>query len=417
MPNTEVEAEADDVPAPHLVDATMYWSRSGGGVRRYLLAKRDWLTEEAGWRHTIVAPANDEEDLDDHVDCGGLPLPGSGGYRLPLRRRATSRLIERQAPDLIEVGDPFRLAWAGLDAAQRLGVPSVAFCHSNIAALAARLAGGSRSRDSWARRLAGAYLKRVYGSFDMVLAASDSMVRELREHGVTRAQRQSLGVDCAAFHPARRDPSWRSELGVAHDTRLLLYAGRFAPEKNLPALAAAVRRLGSRYLLVAIGHGPAPPRGRQVLVLPHESDPLRLARALASADAFVHAGDEETFGLAALEAMACGTPVVLRAAGALPELIDGGAGVPVRSNRIDDWAEAITASFAAGRDSWSKAGRARALEHDWGVVMPALQLRYQRLLDGAPLGVRHHRFAFGEVTQPAVSWHAPIGAPRKDLTA
>jgi hypothetical protein len=42
----------------HVVDATMFWSATGGGVRRYLLTKHDWLARRAGWRHTIAVPGD-----------------------------------------------------------------------------------------------------------------------------------------------------------------------------------------------------------------------------------------------------------------------------------------------------------------------------------------------------------------------
>ena len=57
-------------------------------------------------------------------------------------------------------------------------------------------------------------------------------------------------------------------------------------------------------MLLACGAGPRPPSGDRVLVHPFVADPMALARILASADAFVHAGDQETFGLSVLEAMA-----------------------------------------------------------------------------------------------------------------
>ena len=424
MPNADsLCSDTDAASGPHLVDSTMFWSRQGDAVRRYLLAKREGL-QRAGWRHSIVAPADefDIDEIDDLYNCGGVPLPASGGLRLPFRRNAARRLIEQQAPDLIEVGDPYRLAWAGLDAAQRLGVPAVAFCHRNVASLAARLGGATRARQSWSRRIAGAYLRRVYGQFDLVLAPSDALARELRELGLARVQRQSFGVDHALFHPARRDDGWRAALGVPATTRLLLYAGRFSADKNLPLLADVVRRLGPRYLLVAAGAGPVPPLGPQVQLLPPVDQPLELARLLASADCFVHAGERETSGLGALEAMACGTPVVVRAAGGLAEVVDGGAGLAVRSEHIDEWAEAITALFAAGRESWSTTVRARAADHAWEAVLPALLRRYQRLLDGgrsSALTTTSNRFSFGEVTQPAVLWRpsVPMAAPGKDATA
>jgi alpha-1,6-mannosyltransferase len=377
---------------PHLLDSTMFWSAAGGGVRRYLLTKRAWLARENGWQHSIVAPGVRGPGF---VDCGGWPLPMSGGYRLPLDRKALARLIESRQPDLIEAGDPYRPAWAALDAAQRLGVPAVAFCHSNLLALAAQWAGGSGRAAGWARAAAARYLGHVYRGFDLVLAPSRSMQLTLQELGLPQVQQQPLGVDTATFHPARRDPAWRRGLGLAADARVLLYAGRFAPEKRLPLLVAAVRRLGPRYRLVAIGAGPTPPRGEQVLLLPYEPRAERLARIVASSDAFVHAGDQETFGLGALEAMACGTPVVVRAAAGLAELVEGGAGIGVESARVDDWAEAIAAAFAASdHEARVRRARARAEAHDWQCVLPALLQRYQRLLLGRELHV-------GEVTELA----------------
>ena len=62
---------------------------------------------------------------------------------------------------------------------------------------------------------------------------------------------------------------------------------------------------------------------RRVVVLPFVTSTRQFATVLASADVFVHAGDQETFGLSVLEAMACGTPAVLRDAEGLAELADG----------------------------------------------------------------------------------------------
>ena len=70
------------------------------------------------------------------------------------------------------------------------------------------------------------------------------------------------------FHPQRSSRTWRARLGVADDTRLLVYAGRFAPEKHLDVLIDAVQRLGPPYLLLLIGAGPLRPQGERVRVLP-----------------------------------------------------------------------------------------------------------------------------------------------------
>ena len=371
--------------APHLLDVSMFWG-AAGGVKRVLSA-RHALLPALGWRHTVLAPGARGAGL---VDAGGLPLPGSGGYRAVLSTGRARRCIETLRPDLVEAADPYTLAWAALAAARRLEVPAVAFCHSNLPAIAARLRGGGSPgsrRARWVERQARDYLVRLYRGFDLVLAPSRRMTEQLHEWGVATARRQPLGVDCRVFDPRQRDAPWRARLlhglGVAPNTRLLVYAGRFAPEKNLAVLADAVRLLGRRHLLLAVGEGPCPPQGAQVRCVGVERDPARLAQLLTSADAFVHAGNQETFGLSVLEAMACATPVVVNAADGLGELAQD-AGWVVAGLRPRDWAEAMAAALRGPDDARVHTALARARAHDWRFVMQQLDRRYRGLI-GRPL--------------------------------
>lgn len=359
----------------HLLDATMFWNPTGG-VRRYLVAKRDWLQRHTDWRHTVATPT---PDTDADLRVPSLPLLGSGGaYRLPWRRGVTARLLVAQRPNLIESADPYLLAWASLDAARTLHIPAVAFCHSDLEQLAA-LAAGPRHAGA-AMRAARRYTKHVYARFDRVLAPSRALVAQLHDGGVAHARHQPLGVDTQVFHPTRRDPAWRATLGLPADARLLVYTGRFAPEKRLDTLVQAVQRLGAPYWLIAIGTGRGAPRGARVRVLPPEREPELLARAIASADAFVHAGDQETFGLSALEALACGVPVVARAAGGLRELVDHGVGRTTCRGTAEDFADAVADLFACGTETLRAAARQRAVAQDWNRVLPALWQHYRGLL-------------------------------------
>jgi alpha-1,6-mannosyltransferase len=363
----------------HVVDATMFLSPTGGGVRRYLLAKHEWMTHYTGWRHTIAAPVAAVPGV---AVLPSVALPGSGGYRLPLRRRALSQALQSLQPHLLEAGDPYRLAWSVLDAADALGVPAVAFCHSNLALLAAQFAGAplARAAAAAARR----YARRLYRHFDLVFAPSEAMSIRLRDWGVDQVVCQPLGVDTRTFHPARASRAWRDRLGLAPSARVLLYAGRFAPEKHLDVLADAVKRLGPPYVLVALGAGPVPPSGERVIVLPFVADPMSLARAVASADLFVHAGDQETFGLSVLEAMACGTPVVARAAEGLAELVDSGVGAAVSEGRASAFAEAIEGVFLRDRAALSRRARERAESYDWNQMLPLQMMHYRKLLREGP---------------------------------
>ncbi|KQW52007.1 MULTISPECIES: glycosyltransferase [unclassified Roseateles] len=369
-------------PGPHLLDVSMFWGATGG-VRRVLTAKHERL-RTLGWRHTIIAPGADGPGM---LDSGGILMPRTGGYRLVVNRGRALRQMEFVAPDLIESADPYMLAWASLAAAEQLRIPAVAFCHSNLPDLMARLVGGptatatrlGRTAERWARR----YLVNLYRQFDVVMAPSVGLARQLQAWGVPRVTVQPLGVDCSVFTPCAKDEAWREQLcrdhGLAPSTRLLIYTGRFAPEKNLQLLADAVALLGRGHVLVAVGNGPAAPVGEQVLVLPPEHDCRQLARMVASCDAYVHAGNQETFGLGLLEAMACGTPVVAADAAGLAELA-GGAGLLVDRQRAGSWAEAMEASLSSNNSAHRRTALARAQAQDWPRVLAQMTRRYAVLI-------------------------------------
>lgn len=379
----------------HLLDVTMFWSAQGGGVQRYLRTKRRWIGRRTTWCHSILVPGPDTNEV---YGLPSLPLPGSGGYRVSWQRRACARRIEALSPSVIEVGDPYRLAWSAADASQRLGVPVLAMCHSNVPLLARTTAG------RWAGRAAERYLRRAYDAMDLVLAPSRWMAQQLRDLGVDRVVHQPLGVDCDAFHPpVDREParaSLRAALEVPDDARVLIYAGRFAPEKHLDLLVQTVERLGSPYVLALVGSGPClPPASARVRVLPYQRSEHALARLLGGADLFVHAGDQETFGLAALEAMACGTPVVARAAAGMSELLDPLAAIGVPRGHVEGFAAAVRAlddGDRAAHAAHGAAARANALRYDADRVFARLFSRYAFIANTEAAGAQP---VFGDATE------------------
>ncbi len=97
----------------HVVDATLFYSPTSGGVKRYLLAKHEWMRAHTSWRHSLVVPGEHDacEPGDVSMIAGGR-VPGAFNYRLPLNPLRWSRAIDALEPDLIEVGDAFHPAWA-----------------------------------------------------------------------------------------------------------------------------------------------------------------------------------------------------------------------------------------------------------------------------------------------------------------
>lgn len=353
----------------------MYYAAEGGGISSYLNAKSNWLARNSHVRHTILSSSVQRCSLAPSVIAlPGIAIPGINGYRLPRSLRTPARIVQRCRPDLLEVGDAGPCALAALHVRRRLHVPLIGFYHSDLHALV-----GDRFGPG-AAAITGRYLRHVYNQFDLVLAPSRLMVHRLEQLGVTDAVHQPLGVDTNIFSPARRDAGLRERLGLPAGTRLLVYAGRFTPQKKLGVLIEAVRRLGRPYHLLLIGGGSALPASPNSTILPFERDPGRLAGLLASCDLLTHPADGETFGLIALEAMACGLPV-LGTGGGVAELIDPGTGLVVRPDCANSLGEGIAALFGSDMARLGANARHKACAHfDWNRIMPQLMERYTGLL-------------------------------------
>src|SRR5688572_7256448 len=184
----------------------------------------------------------------------------------------------------------------------------------------------------------------------------------LNELGVHHAVHQPLGVDADVFHPERRTLDLRAKLGLPENTKLLAYAGRFSGEKNLDVLLHAFARLGAPYHLLLLGGGRHARPTSNVTMVPYRRDSHELAQWLASADALVHAGTKETFGLVLLEAMACGRPVVAARAGAVPEIVDDSVGVLAKPCDGESMAQAIASLYDRDIEAVGAAARTRVLK-------------------------------------------------------
>jgi alpha-1,6-mannosyltransferase len=369
----------------HLVDITMFYAAEGGGVSTYLNAKAHWLARRGVsnpiLRHTIMSP--NVETCDDAVPAlvriPAAGLPGFHGFRMPLSVSTPARLLEAAAPDLVEAGDAGHCAWAALRMRKRYDIPAVAFYHSDLPRLVQPRLG------RWIARGTCRYLANLYRQFDLVLAPSRVMVEQLDEIGVRGAVHQPLGIDAGVFRPERRDETLREHLGLDPDTRLLIYAGRFTPEKKLHVLVDAVRKLGDRYHLILVGAGQDQDllRAPNVTIVPFKRDQRALARLLASCDVLVHPGDCETFGLIVLEAMACGLPVVGTNGGGVAELVDRETGILAEPNKVDSLAGAIEAMYFRDMARMGQAARRKAAgRYDWNRILPQVLGRYDILLGG-----------------------------------
>ncbi|MFJ8077664.1 glycosyltransferase [Streptomyces sp. NPDC096176] len=344
---------------------------SSGGLRTALAELgRGYLA--AGHEPVLVVPGDGESDrVTDQgrvITLPGPEIPGTGGYRVLAGRRRLREVLDELAPDRLEVSDRTTLRWTG-EWARRRRIPSVMVSHETAdgvlrtwglsEAVAARTADRLNRRSAW--------------TYSQIVCTTEWAEREFVRIGARNIVRAPLGVDLRRCRPARRSMRLRARYAAGADV-LLLLCSRLSVEKRpgtaLDALAA-LRERGLRASLVVAGDGPLKGslvrRGRAerlpVEFLGHLPDREAVADLQAAADVCLAPGPAETFGLSALEALACGTPVVVSASSALPEVV-GDAGVAA-ADTAEDFAGGVLDVLSRPEGARREAARARAELFDW----------------------------------------------------
>lgn len=207
----------------------------------------------------------------------------------------------------------------------------------------------------------------IVAGADILTANTSDEAAELRHHYGARDEQIAIvppGVDLHTFHPCDQ-PKSRAQLGVAQDAEVILFVGRIQPLKAPDVLIKAAARLVAgapdrreRLRLIIIG-SPSGPESAWAQTLPTLAQELGIAdvvefrphsprpelfRWYCVSDVVGVPSHNESFGLVALEAQACGRPVVATDVGGLRHAVDDGAtGLLVRDHDPDEWAKAIGA--------------------------------------------------------------------------
>lgn len=308
------------------------------------------------------------------ITLKGPRVPASGGYRTIIDQRAVTDLVRVARPDVIELSDRTTLARIVGGLPDR--PPVVLYSHERLdLALARRtpnVLDAGRVVDLWTRRL----LSRV----DAAVCASEFAAQELEPLTQVPVHRIPLGVDLDTFRPARTgDPvldfGWS---GGTHQRAV--YVGRLSPEKHAGDAITAVERLvrsGRLTELLVVGDGPERTElerraaGLPVRFVGHVGGRDVVAAVLRRADVAISPSPNETFGLAALEAMASGTPVATVARGGVAELVVPGAGV-IASEGVNGLAAAIARVFEGDRAEQRRRSRAHAERFSWSTTIDAM---------------------------------------------
>ncbi len=378
-----------DIAASKLFcDLTQSWSDVGGGVRTYLLHKRQHILQSTPHRHLMIIPGPRDEVVEEgraitfHI--ASPRVPGSPHYRLMLRNGAVRRALEQYRPDLIECQDAYNLPWAAV--AHRRRFPETALVAAYMTDFPTVYVERpfrpfvTRPVASLCARICYAYCGALYRRFDRVFALSENGgATKLRAAGLGNVDVVPLGVEVGEFGPSRRDPRLRERLGLTDEQPLLIYVGRLDGEKKPDVVVEAFRRLPQQLgaKLVLIGEGPLRADIAQLgdprIIMPgYVKDRAELSHWLASSDIYVSAMADETFGVSIVEAQASGLPVVGVEAGAMIDRVTADVG---RLGAVGDaaaMARNILEIWNGDRQAFAESARQHALQFSWQRSMDEL---------------------------------------------
>lgn len=375
-----------------IVDVCAFYTPQGGGVRTYIEQKLR-IGPQLGHEIVVIVPGETHRTVERGPGARIVTLPSP---RFPLDRKygyfddeaALHAALDAERPDVVEVSSPWRspsmvARWQG--SARR----SLVMHADPLSAYAYRWFTPVLSRPSIDRGFERywTHLRQLGRAFDMTVCANHDLAGRLREGGVAGVRVHPLGVETGVFAPERRDPELRARLlalcGLDERARLLVAAGRLAPEKRWPMVvdAAAAASLHAPVGLVLFGEGREKRAIRSAIGgNPHvrlfepERDRAAFAAILASADAVVHGCEAETFCMVGAEARASGTAVIVPDSGGAADHARSGAGLTYKAGNRFSLTNAI-AQFCAQPLAPPRAGGVVSnVEHFAGLFADYAQL-------------------------------------------
>jgi glycosyltransferase involved in cell wall biosynthesis len=311
-----------------------------------------------------------------------VPFPSYPQIKLALINPGVGNALRSFGPELIHAVNPFVLGRGAPFYSRSLDVPLVASYHTNIAAYASFYKLGLFDRATrW-------YTRKLHNRAAINLCTSQATLRYLAGEGVERLHLWPQGVDARRFHPDKFSKGWRVRLTNGHPAeRLLLYVGRLGHEKDIGRLRVVLDEVpGVRLALV--GDGPA----RRDLEQEYANTRAfftgalhgeELAAAFASADAFLFPSTTETLGMAMIEALASGLPVLAARTGATGEVVDDGETGLLYDPGSDAALVAAVRKIVSDdglRARMGRNARAAAERRDWGSSTRTLRGYYEQAM-------------------------------------
>jgi glycosyltransferase involved in cell wall biosynthesis len=275
-----------------------------------------------GWQsrgHTVEIVAPVRSDRPAYVANDGLrlllvpgaPIPRYSDLRFgfPCAGRLR-RHWRKNRPDLVHIATEGPLGWSGVRAAEALNLPRVSSYHTHFHQY------GSHYGYGFLRGIVSRWLRMIHNRTALTFVPSPAVLEDLIVEGVRNLRLMSRGVDSGLFDPSKRSRKLRATWQATENTRVAIYVGRLASEKNLALTLHAYSVMKEKYpdmRLVFVGDGPERKKleaGHPEFVFAGMRKGEDLATHYASADCFIFGSETETFGNVVTEAMASGLLVL-----------------------------------------------------------------------------------------------------------
>lgn len=367
----------------------MYGPKSGG--LRTTMSELSLQYAKSG--HTVLLVVPGERDSYENsgaisrITVAAPKIPFSGGYRIIVKPRKVIGRLQDFRPDILEISDRTTLLKVARWARSR-GIPTTFFAHERVDGIVRSFAQHLPLQKVLVRQ----WNRKTRDSVGRIVATTKFAAQEFEQLGLTiesapksKLVSVPLGVDLERFDPNNHKSDNQGDSNFPG--RYIFACTRLSKEKDplfLLEIAAELKKRNVDTPLLIAGSGPLESKMREkieqeslnVKLLGFVTDREALSSLMSGATTFLAVGPIETFGLAALETLASGTPVICRAEAAISEIIDQNSGrALLRSS--SEWTDAIMELNGLDRDETRRNARARAEKFTWKETADQL-LRFYR---------------------------------------
>lgn len=317
-------------------------------------------------------------------------------YLTLFSKKEVEQIIQKFKPDIIHVQDHFPLSRAVIIAARKFHIPMIGTNHfmpENFASFAPSI-----SPLPFYKQAMWNWMLSAYNLLNVVTAQSNASAALMQKYGLnTPVFKVSCGIDFKSFSPSPKMNKERSRIkfGVDPAKFTLLFVGRVDQEKRLDILIRAINQLQRDDIqLVIAGIGRAKIELEQLakelntgnrVIFSGYIPTQDLPELIKCADIFTMPSEAELLSIATIEAMACGLPILVANAVALPELVtDGQNGFTFQAGSFIDAAEKINL-LCDHPEKWPAMGAAslsRSRFHSLDTALEQYVRIYSRTING-----------------------------------